>query len=80
MNLTYRGQPYKISPFIRFSSGFVDQSKIKLIYRGQTYNPTSRSILVSKTVRPNQPTVTLTYRGVTHDRTFQSPDFINSFA
>lgn len=80
MNLIYRGQPYKIATFTQLSSDSVDQSKIKLIYRGQIYYTTPRSVMASKAVSSDTPTVTLIYRGVTYERTLQSRQYQQSRA
>lgn len=73
MNFTYRGQPYQISTSTQSSPDSVYQPKDKLIYRGQVYYTAPRSAVVSRAAKGDEPTVTLTYRGITYQRTLQSP-------
>jgi hypothetical protein len=69
MKLTYRGHTYESAPVQ--PSLTLDQSKIKLIYRGQTYYTSLRSVAVYEAIELNEKTVTLTYRGYTYKRKLQ---------
>ncbi|MFM7424109.1 MAG: DUF4278 domain-containing protein [Elainella sp.] len=85
MKLTYRGQSYSIAiPSIAdvqradiqaadIQAAVQGQSKIKLIYRGQTYYATPDPMQAAETALPSGPLVTLTYRGVTYERPLHSP-------
>lgn len=71
MKLTYRGNAYEVHPPIQLGSDSTNQPKIKLIYRGSTYDYTPRPVVVSEAVEPDEPTVTLIYRGNTYERKLQ---------
>jgi Domain of unknown function (DUF4278) len=71
MKLTYRGNAYEVPAPIQPSSSPTDQPKIKLMYRGNTYDYTPRSIVVSEADTTDWPTVTLIYRGDTYQRKVQ---------
>jgi hypothetical protein len=70
MTLTYRGISDKVSTSIQPDSNSIDQPKIKLFYRGNTFDYIPRP-----EVGPEEdwPTVTLMYRGVTYERKIQPP-------
>lgn len=72
MKLTFRGNAYEISAPIQPGSDSTDQPK-KLIYRGNTYNYTPRSVVVSEVDTTGWKTVTLIYRGNTYKRKVQPP-------
>ncbi len=81
MKLTYRGQAYEVPASAQASS--TEQPEIKLIYRGHTYDYTPRPALSSESVVANATTVTLIYRGITHQHSlpalkpYQQPRAIN---
>lgn len=68
MKLTYRGHAYEV-PAPQPVSTSADQSK--LIYRGQIYYVTPRSIAVPEAIEPDRATVTLIYRGNIYKRKLQ---------
>ncbi len=70
MTLTYRGISHEVSAPIQPDSNSVDQPKIKLFYRGNTFDYIPRPEVVPK---EDWPTVTLMYRGVTYERKIQPP-------
>jgi hypothetical protein len=71
MKLTYRGNFYEVPAPSLMGEDSTDQPKIKLIYRGDTYNYTPLPIAVSEKMTIDQPTVTLIYRGTTYERKLQ---------
>lgn len=73
MKLTYRGNSCETSSPIQLSSDSKDQSKLKLIYRGSTFDYTPRPLVVSEKMETEGPTVTLIYRGNTYERKLQPP-------
>ncbi|HEY9729825.1 MAG TPA: hypothetical protein V6D50_25530 [Chroococcales cyanobacterium] len=48
MKLTYHGNAYEVPAPIKLSSDSTNQAKIKLIYRGNTYDYTPRPAVVLK--------------------------------
>ncbi len=72
MKLTFRGHPYNLPTPIRLGSVATDQPKIKLIYRGHTYDYTPYPVMVSEAVEMDKSTVILIYRGNAYERQIQS--------
>ncbi len=73
MKLTYRGIAYEIAaPFRSAAHQPQNQSKTKLIYRGQIYYATPREA-VAEVFAWDGPTVILRYRGSTYERPLRSP-------
>lgn len=68
----FRGNAYEISAPIQRSSDSTHQPK-KLIYRGNAYNYTPRSVVVSEVDTTDWKTVTLIYRGNTYKGKVQPP-------
>lgn len=83
MKLTFRGHAYQAPAPNQLGSTSTDQPKIKLIYRGHTYDYTPRPAIVSETIEPDKLVVTLIYRGNTYEynlrssRTYQKPRTIS---
>jgi hypothetical protein len=73
MKLTYRGNSYETSAPIQLASDSIDRPKLKLIYRGCTFDYTPRPLMVSKEVETDRPIATLIYRGNTYERKLQPP-------
>jgi hypothetical protein len=73
MKLTYRGNSYEAPAPIQLGSDSTEQPKIKLIYRGYTYDYTPPPVAVSEEDKSDWPTVTLIYRGNTYQRKLQPP-------
>lgn len=71
MKLTYRGQAYKIPDSTQAGSNSTSQPKIKLIYRGHTYDYVPRPVVVPEAVAADKTAVTLIYRGNTYERKLQ---------
>jgi hypothetical protein len=71
--LTFCGNPYEVPAPIQLGSDSTAQPKIKLIYRGNTFDYTPRPVVVSEEVETDGPTVTLIYRANTYDRKLQPP-------
>jgi Domain of unknown function (DUF4278) len=74
MRLNFRGHSYEIPAPIQADSDSTDHSNLKLIYRGLTYNYIPRSTTVSEAVKPDEPTVSLIYRGNLYKRNFSFPN------
>lgn len=72
MKLIYRGNAYEVSAPSQFGSNSTDQPKIKLIYRGHTFDYASRPVVVSEEIATKRSTVTLVYRGNTYERELQA--------
>ncbi|MEM7065217.1 MAG: DUF4278 domain-containing protein [Cyanobacteria bacterium P01_B01_bin.77] len=68
MQLTYRGNTYKMTAPIQFDSAVKAQPKIKLTYRDQQYDYTPPIELPDASASQ---VVKLTYRGNTYTRKFQ---------
>ncbi|PSB06301.1 hypothetical protein C7B62_23230 [Pleurocapsa sp. CCALA 161] len=83
MKLTFRGNLYETSAPIQLASDSTDQPKLKLTYRGSTFDYTPRPVVISEEVETDEPTVTLIYRGNTYERklqplkSYQKPQAIN---
>ena len=73
MKLTFRGNSYEVPAPIQLGSDSTDRPKIKLIYRGNTFDYTPRLVVVSEEVETDGSTVTLIYRGNTYERKLQPP-------
>ena len=73
MKLTFRGNSYEVPAPIQLGSDSTERLKIKLIYRGNTFDYTPRPVVVSEEVERDGPTVTLIYRGNTYERKLQPP-------
>jgi hypothetical protein len=73
MKLTYRSNSYELPTSTELGSDSTDQPKIKLIYRGSTYDYTPPPMVVSEEVETDGPTVTLIYRGNTYERKLKPP-------
>jgi hypothetical protein len=73
MKLTYRGNSYETSAPIQLASDSKDRPKLKLIYRGCTFDYTPHPLVVSKEVETDRPIATLIYRGNTYERRLQPP-------
>jgi hypothetical protein len=71
MKLTFRGLSYEVPAPIQLGSDSTEQPKIKLIYRGNTFDYTPCPVVVSEEVERDGPTVTLIYRGNTYERKLQ---------
>ncbi len=71
MKLTYRNASYEVFAPTQLVSGSTDKPKIKLIYRGHTYDYTPRPVAVSKEIETDGSTVTLIYRGNTYEHKLQ---------
>jgi hypothetical protein len=73
MKLSFRGQTYAFPAPSQLDATSTNQPKIKLIYRGHTYNYTPRPVGISVAIVTDEPTVTLIYRGNTYERNLQAP-------
>jgi Domain of unknown function (DUF4278) len=74
MKLTFRGHAYEVPAPIQLGSVSTDQPKIKLIYRGHTYDYTPHPVVVPEAVETDGSTMTLIYRGTTYKQTL-TPKF-----
>jgi hypothetical protein len=72
MKLTFRGNSYEVPVPIQLTSDSTERTKIKLIYRGNTFYCTPRPVVISD-VKTDGPTVTLIYRGNTYKRKLGAP-------
>jgi Domain of unknown function (DUF4278) len=70
MKLNYCGNSYDVPAPSQPSSDAIDKPKIKLFYRGNTFDYIPRPEVVAE---EDWPTVTLMYRGVTYKRKIQPP-------
>jgi hypothetical protein len=83
MKLTFRGNFYETSAPIQLVSDATDQPKLKLIYRGSTFDYIPRPVVVSEEVETDGATEALIYRGNTYERRlqplkpYQKPQTIN---
>jgi hypothetical protein len=73
MNLTYRGTSYEVPAPTQPSLESTDQPKIKLIYRGNTFDYIPRPAMISEEDETDWPIVTLRYRGTTYERKIKPP-------
>jgi hypothetical protein len=73
MKLTCRGNSYDVPAPSQPSSDAIDQPKIKLFYRGNTFDYIPRPKVVSEIDKTDWPTATLIYRGNTYQRKIQPP-------
>lgn len=79
MNLTYRGNAYEVPASVKSNSvtsiaDSLNQSPLKLIYRGMTYDYRPRPVASPSAGIVGESTeVTLIYRGITYQRKLQSP-------
>jgi hypothetical protein len=73
MNLTYRGTFYEVSTPTQPILDSTDQTKIKLFYRGNTFDYIPRPVMISKENEADWPIVTLYYRGTTYERKIKPP-------
>lgn len=72
MQLTYRGNSYQVPASIQPDFNSMEQSKIKLIYRGNALDYIMRPVVISEKDKTDCPTVTLIYRGNSYERKLQS--------
>ncbi len=70
--LTYRGNSYEVPAPILVDSNSTTQPKIKLIYRGNTFDYTPRPVVISEEIKTDCSTVTLIYRGKIYERKLRS--------
>mgnify|MGYP002777053077 FL=1 len=71
MKLLYRGIPYEVSNNNQSAPSSCDttpQNKVRLIYRGLTYEYEPQARLSSEALPSDAPTVTLMYRGQAYQR------------
>jgi Domain of unknown function (DUF4278) len=73
MKLSYRNTDYDVATPIQVDPDCLDQPKIKLFYRGNTFDYTPRPVAVPEALETEGPTVTLRYRGNTYERKLQPP-------
>jgi hypothetical protein len=73
MKLTYRGTSYEVLAPTQPSLDSTDQPKIKLFYRGNTFDYIPRSAMISEEDEADWPIVTLCYRGTTYERKIKPP-------
>jgi Domain of unknown function (DUF4278) len=73
MKLKYRGNSCESFPPTQIDSNITNQPKIKLIYRGNTFDYIPRPEIVSEENETDLPTVTLIYRGNTYVRKLHPP-------
>jgi Domain of unknown function (DUF4278) len=73
MKLTDRGSSYQVPAPSSISSDANDRPKIKLIYRGHTYDYTPPPVIASASIVTDGPVVTLIYRGQTYQRQLPPP-------
>jgi Domain of unknown function (DUF4278) len=73
MKLASLENTYEASTPIQVDSEVTDRPKIKLFYRGNTFDYTPRPASVSEELETEGSTVTLIYRGNTYERKLQSP-------
>jgi hypothetical protein len=72
MILTYRGNTYKAPTSVQPNADSTIQPKLKLIYRGSTYDYNPRPVAMPDAVTTEGSTVTLIYRGMTYERQLAS--------
>jgi Domain of unknown function (DUF4278) len=83
MNLTYRGTSYEVPALTQSSLDSTDQPKIKLCYRGNTFEYILRPTMISEEDETDWPIIPLCYRGTTSERKikplipYQKPRTIN---
>jgi hypothetical protein len=73
MKLFYCGNFYKASGPIQPAINLADQPKIKLVYRGETYNYVPPPKATPKANTKDKQKVTLIYRGMSYEHTIPSP-------
>jgi hypothetical protein len=73
MKLSYRGTSYEAPATVQPISESIAQPKIKLFYRGNTFDYTPPPVVVSEEDETDWPTVTLCYRGITYVRKIKPP-------
>jgi hypothetical protein len=71
MKLTYRGNSYEVPDSNLLGFDAANQPKIKLMYRGDTYDYNPGPMKVSETITANQPSLKLIYRGMIYERKLQ---------
>ena len=69
MKLTYRGNSYEVPAPISLDYDFTEQSKIKLIYRGNTLDYIPRPVVSWELDKTDCPTMNLIYRGNNYELT-----------
>lgn len=83
MILTYRGNTYEAPTSVQRGDDSTIQPKLKLIYRGSTYDYNPRPVRMRNAITTEGSTVTLIYRGMTYERQLapynppQQPSAIN---